>query len=121
MAEPSLGAQPPPKEALHIQHDEGELAATGATFVLAAETHTLGNSLRHELAQAPDVAFVGYSIPHPSESALHVRVQTRNGVTPAAAVVGALSSLSARAKDIGDAYAAAVMEFDVEAESQMQS
>ncbi len=40
------------------------------------EDHTLGNSLRNILSQRADVEFCGYSIPHPSENKLNLRLQT---------------------------------------------
>jgi DNA-directed RNA polymerase I and III subunit RPAC2 len=48
------------------------------TFVLHHEDHTLGNALRHVLSQYPDVDFVGYTVPHPSEFLIHLRIQTTN-------------------------------------------
>eukprot|EP00850_Spirogloea_muscicola_P000753 SM000003S10998 [mRNA] locus=s3:247137:247838:+ [translate_table: standard] len=51
-------------------------AADAATFSLADEDHTLGNALRVVLNQDPRVAFCGYSVPHPSEARVNVRVQT---------------------------------------------
>ena len=46
------------------------------TFCIGNEDHTLGNSLRHVLMQDEHVTFCGYSMPHPSEPKLHLRVQT---------------------------------------------
>lgn len=46
------------------------------TFVLRNEDHTLGNALRYVLAKNPDVRFCGYSIPHPSENIMNIRVET---------------------------------------------
>jgi len=46
------------------------------TFVLGNEDHTLGNALRHVLIQNSKIAFAGYSVPHPSEPLVHIRVQT---------------------------------------------
>ena len=46
------------------------------TFCIRDEDHTLGNSLRHVLMQDENVSFCGYSMPHPSEPKLHMRVQT---------------------------------------------
>lgn len=46
------------------------------TFVIRDEDHTLGNSLRYVLARNPDVKFCGYSIPHPSENILKIRIET---------------------------------------------
>ena len=47
-----------------------------ATYVFNNEDHTLGNMLRVVLSGHSDVEFVGYSIPHPSESVMNMRLQT---------------------------------------------
>ncbi|GKT25476.1 DNA-directed RNA polymerases I and III subunit AC19 like protein [Aduncisulcus paluster] len=47
------------------------------TFVFVNEDHTLGNSLRHFLASHEHVEFAGYSVPHPAEPKMHLRVQSR--------------------------------------------
>lgn len=49
---------------------------TNLTFVLHGEDHTLGNALRYVLMRNPDVKFCGYSIPHPSENVMNIRVET---------------------------------------------
>lgn len=49
---------------------------TCQTFVMHDEDHTLGNSLRYMIMKNPDVQFCGYSIPHPSESKINIRIQT---------------------------------------------
>ena len=46
------------------------------TFAIGNEDHTLGNALRHVLLQNSNIGFAGYSVPHPSEPVVHVRVQT---------------------------------------------
>jgi DNA-directed RNA polymerase subunit L len=48
------------------------------TVVLNGEDHTLGNSLRYVLSHQPGVDFVGYSVPHPSENKIHLRIQTKS-------------------------------------------
>lgn len=40
------------------------------------EDHTLGNALRHVLMQNKEVDFCGYSVPHPSEPKMNLRLQT---------------------------------------------
>ena len=40
------------------------------------EDHTLGNALRHVLMQNDEVDFCGYSVPHPSEPKMNLRLQT---------------------------------------------
>ena len=47
-----------------------------ASFQIEQEDHTLGNSLRYFINKNPDVEFCGYTIPHPSETKMHIRIQT---------------------------------------------
>ncbi|KXJ23972.1 DNA-directed RNA polymerases I and III subunit RPAC2 [Exaiptasia diaphana] len=49
---------------------------TCATFVMHGEDHTLGNSLRYMIMKNPEVKFCGYSLPHPSENKINLRIQT---------------------------------------------
>mmetsp|Transcript_25685 Transcript_25685/g.29343 ORF Transcript_25685/g.29343 Transcript_25685/m.29343 type:complete len:162 (+) Transcript_25685:88-573(+) len=59
---------------------ELEVRGTGhpgsRTYAIGDEDHTLGNALRHVLMQNSKVDFAGYSVPHPSEPIVHIRVQT---------------------------------------------
>ena len=83
---------------------------TSRTYIFGDEDHTLGNSLRHVLMQrrvhrtslschtqliarpttrSADTSFCGYSVPHPSEPKMHIRLQThgeRHSVAPALAL-----------------------------------
>lgn len=54
---------------------------TAASFQFDGEDHTLGNALRYTIMKNPDVEFCGYSIPHPSESKMNLRIQTYDGVS----------------------------------------
>ncbi|KAK3701729.1 hypothetical protein QZH41_018891, partial [Actinostola sp. cb2023] len=47
-----------------------------ATFVLHEEDHTLGNALRYMIMKNPEVKFCGYTLPHPSENKINLRIQT---------------------------------------------
>lgn len=51
-------------------------SARSATFVITDEDHTLGNMIRYCLINDPDVSFAGYTIPHPAENKLDLRVQS---------------------------------------------
>lgn len=66
---------------------------TGATFEIFDETHTLGNPLRHIIMQNEEVEFCGYSIPHPSENKLNIRIQTYGKITPFKAFQEGLDNL----------------------------
>ena len=49
---------------------------SSATFTLYNEDHTIGNTLRYMLNKNPEVSFVGYSVPHPAEAKMNLRLQT---------------------------------------------
>ncbi|KAF1851190.1 RBP11-like subunits of RNA polymerase [Cucurbitaria berberidis CBS 394.84] len=54
---------------------------SAASFQFDGEDHTLGNALRYVIMKNPDVEFCGYSIPHPSEAKMNLRIQTYDGVS----------------------------------------
>ncbi|KAK9909521.1 hypothetical protein WJX75_003568 [Coccomyxa subellipsoidea] len=68
-------------------------ADTGVTFALEDEDHTLANSLRFLLNKNPHVSFVGYSIPHPSEKVVNLRIQTTGEISAVEALRQACQSL----------------------------
>src|SRR3989338_4552020 len=49
---------------------------TCVTCVMEDEDHTIGNLLRYMLMKNPAVEFASYTVPHPSERRIHVRIQT---------------------------------------------
>jgi len=51
------------------------------SFQIENEDHTLGNALRYIIMRNPDVEFCGYSIPHPSEAKMNIRIQTYGKIT----------------------------------------
>jgi DNA-directed RNA polymerases I and III subunit RPAC2 len=65
---------------------KGTGPATARTFCIGNEDHTLGNVVRHVLIQNHNVEFAGYSVPHPADPVVQIRVQTLNQVTAAAAL-----------------------------------
>mmetsp|Transcript_12329 Transcript_12329/g.15631 ORF Transcript_12329/g.15631 Transcript_12329/m.15631 type:complete len:156 (+) Transcript_12329:46-513(+) len=64
--------KPPPFE-LEVK---GTGHPSSKTYAIGGEDHTLGNALRHVLMQNASVEFAGYSVPHPSEPVVQIRVQT---------------------------------------------
>jgi DNA-directed RNA polymerase I and III subunit RPAC2 len=52
-----------------------------ATFVIANEDHTLGNAVRYVLMRDEQTKFCGYSMPHPSEPLVNLRLQTSDGTS----------------------------------------
>ena len=47
------------------------------TYTFQNEDHTLGNILRYMLMKDKNTNFCGYSIPHPSEDVMNIRLQTK--------------------------------------------
>ena len=70
------------------------------TFTLKDEDHTMGNAVRYMLNKNPQVSLAGYSVPHPMEKSVNVRVQTTGEVTATAAMfVGCVAFAAARNND----------------------
>jgi len=67
-----------------IRHDTKVQNAT--TFVIEREDHTLGNMVRMQLHENPDVTFAGYKKHHPLEYNVLLKVQASQNSTPAKAV-----------------------------------
>lgn len=55
--------------------NEGEVSDSSKTFVFENEGHTLGNVLKSIIGRYPEVEFCGYTVPHPAESTMHLRIQ----------------------------------------------
>ncbi|KDN52256.1 RBP11-like subunits of RNA polymerase [Tilletiaria anomala UBC 951] len=81
---------------------EQDLSAV--TFCIMDEDHTLGNVLRWMIMKDPQVEFCGYSIPHPSESKIHLRIQMYDRRSSIKALRSALSNLNELFLSIGTAY-----------------
>ena len=75
-----------------VMVDSGS-GASCRTFVFKGEGHTLGNALRAVILQNPEVIFCGYSLPHPAEDQMHVRIQTSEGIDAQDALLKGLTDL----------------------------
>ena len=64
---------PAAKDKFEVQQGSSEKSAT---FIFGNEDHTLGNALRHILINRPATELCGYSVPHPYEPKMNVRLQT---------------------------------------------
>ncbi|KAI9252609.1 DNA-directed RNA polymerase [Sporodiniella umbellata] len=78
---------------------------TAMTFCFKNEDHTLGNSLRHVINKNRNVDFCGYSIPHPSEAKMNVRIQTTDRTTSVEALKTGLQNLLDMVSSVRDSYA----------------
>lgn len=98
------------------REDESKLEISGTdetclTFVIRDEDHTLGNALRYVLVKNPDVRFCGYSIPHPSENIMNIRVETF-GKSAAELFRKALLDLRAMSEHMKTAFVAELEEYN---------
>ncbi|OVA17724.1 hypothetical protein BVC80_1835g100 [Macleaya cordata] len=93
-----------------MEHGTKDLKAS--TFCLTDEDHTLANSVRFTLNQDPRVAFCGYSIPHPSDAQVNIRVQTTGD--PASEVLkDALQDLMLMCQHVRSTFKQAVDDFNM--------
>ena len=88
-----------------------EAGDTCRTFIFHKENHTLGNALRHVLLQNPRVMFAGYSIPHPAEDQMHIRIQTEEQYPAQEALKQALKDLKSMAVLSKQKFKSAVVEY----------
>ncbi|ONH68609.1 DNA-directed RNA polymerases I and III subunit RPAC2 [Cyberlindnera fabianii] len=75
-----------------------------ASFQVTEEDHTLGNALRYIIMKNPEVEFCGYSIPHPSEAKLNIRIQTYGNITAVEALHKGLDDLAELCSHIEDKF-----------------
>ncbi|XP_028816007.1 DNA-directed RNA polymerases I and III subunit RPAC2 [Denticeps clupeoides] len=90
------------------------------TFVLHEEDHTLGNSLRYMVMKNPQVEFCGYSIPHPSETKINFRIQSRGGVPATDLLRKGLKDLQDAAQHVRTTFEAKVMDCKDQPQGPMQ-
>ncbi|QIW98609.1 hypothetical protein AMS68_004127 [Peltaster fructicola] len=85
---------------------------TAASFAFEREDHTLGNALRYVITKNPDVEFCGYSIPHPSEAVMNLRIQTWGGVSVYEVLRKGLQDLADLCDVVTDKFTAARDAYD---------
>ena len=83
---------------------------TEATYSLQNEDHTLGNCLRYQLNKNPGVLVAGYSVPHPMERKVNVRVQTVAPVTADGAMREALLDVVSVCEHVTETFEEALAE-----------
>jgi len=62
------------------------------------------------LMKNPKVEFCGYSVPHPSEPKIHLRIQMYDSLSSLDALLEALSNLDDVFAAVGDAYNTSLQE-----------
>jgi len=94
---------------------------TAASFALEREDHTLGNSLRYLITKNPDVEFCGYSIPHPSEAVMNLRIQTWDNVSVFTVLRKALDDLEDLCNVVEDKFTTARDQFNAQHPDRVSS
>ncbi|RPA87140.1 putative DNA-directed RNA polymerase [Ascobolus immersus RN42] len=91
---------------------------SAASFEILNEDHTLGNSLRYVIMKNPEVEFCGYSIPHPSEDKINIRIQTYGKVTAIEALKKGLDDLMDLCDVVSEKFTAAKDAYGKQAEDE---
>lgn len=87
-----------------------------ASFQIIDEDHTLGNALRYMIMKNSDVEFCGYSIPHPSENKLNIRIQTYGKMTAVEALYKGLDDLCDLCTHVEEVFSSSVAAKDYSTE-----
>ncbi|KAG1731846.1 RBP11-like subunits of RNA polymerase [Suillus paluster] len=77
---------------------------SAATYQIFDESHTIGNALRWMIMKNPKVEFCGYSVPHPSENHIQLRIQMYDGLSSLNALLEALTNLDDVCETIENKY-----------------
>eukprot|EP01041_Mallomonas_annulata_P012471 gene12471-26232_t len=99
--------KPVTKDVFDVKHGPSEYSTT---FILGNEDHTLGNPLRHILMQRPETDFCGYSVPHPYEPKMNIRLQTHDKPALEVLKIG-LKEVEAMCDILDQVFDSAVQEF----------
>ncbi|KAE8142115.1 DNA-directed RNA polymerase [Aspergillus pseudotamarii] len=94
---------------------------TAASFQFEGEGHTLGNALRYAIMKNPQVEFCGYTIPHPSETKMNLRIQTYDTTNAVEALEKGLDSLMDLCDVVTDKFTASRDAFNASEADKMSS
>ena len=88
-----------------VEYKKDTKLTNAATFMFQKEDHTMGNAIRMQLHEDPDVIFAGYKIPHPLEWRMLVKIQTKESSNPFIGMQTALSALHEEITSIRSQFA----------------
>ncbi|KAJ5166359.1 DNA-directed RNA polymerase I and III subunit [Penicillium canariense] len=94
---------------------------TAASFQFEGEGHTMGNALRYAIMKNPAVEFCGYTIPHPSDPKMHVRIQTNDSTTALEALEKGFNDLMDLCDVVTEKFTAARDQFNEENANKMEA
>ncbi|KAI2791802.1 DNA-directed RNA polymerases I and III subunit [Penicillium oxalicum] len=93
---------------------------TAASFQFDGEGHTMGNALRYAIMKNPAVEFCGYTIPHPSDAKMHVRIQTNDTTTALEALEKGFNDLMDLCDVVTEKFTAARDQFKEDSVNRME-
>jgi len=92
------------------------------TFVLHQHDHTLGNPLRHMILKDPRTEFCGYSVIHPTEDNIHVRIQAKPGASSSVEILrSGLENLKSQSRFIAFEFEDALTAFKEKTQAETQA
>jgi DNA-directed RNA polymerases I and III subunit RPAC2 len=99
----------PTTEEFEVMHGPNDHSAT---YIFGNEDHTLGNVLRYVLMQREETSFCGYSVPHPYEPKMNVRLQTEDTAPALEVLKTGLKDLDEVCNILDDRLSDALLAFD---------
>ena len=78
--------------------------AKSGSFLFEGETHTMGNALRQTIIANPKVDFCAYSVPHPAESKMRLRIQCSENENIISAMNQGLDDFSQWCQNLKDEF-----------------
>ncbi|KAJ5504813.1 hypothetical protein N7463_007687 [Penicillium fimorum] len=94
---------------------------TAASFQFEGEGHTMGNALRYAIMKNPAVEFCGYTIPHPSDPKMNVRIQTTDSTTALEALEKGFNDLMDLCDVVTEKFTASRDQFNAESGNRMEA
>jgi len=83
-------------------------STSSSTFIFGNEDHTLGNALRHVLMNRTETEFCGYSVPHPYEPKMNIRLQVSKAHTAHGVLLAGLKDVEEACNVLDDEFIAAL-------------
>lgn len=119
---PANKTQPSANETrLTIFHQLPGSSETAASFQFEGEGHTMGNALRYAIMKNPAVEFCGYTIPHPSDAKMHLRIQTTDSTTALEALEKGFNDLMDLCDVVTEKFTASRDQFNAESGNRMET
>ena len=81
------------------------------TFVFEGERHTMGNAIRQTILPDPRVEFCAYSVPHPAQNRMRIRVQSREGENIVEILSDALDNFSQWCQNVEDQFSSSAASY----------